>query len=93
MTIGDSFFYFFGNRLRYFISESFKYKLESLIKNTEKRGWLISLVIYIYVAFTSFPNNVLTGALAITGFKFRKVIIPLLLGDMTLPLIVVFLTI
>ncbi|MBD3313662.1 hypothetical protein GF345_04430 [Candidatus Woesearchaeota archaeon] len=93
LTIGDSFFFFFGKEARVFFSRKNKQRLRRFIKRVEKRRWLIPIVTYIYVAFTPFPNNVLIGALAVTGYRFRKLLPPLLLGDLTLPLVVSFLTV
>ncbi len=88
LTIGDSFFFLFGRKLRILFSESSKKRLDKLLRRIEKRPRLMPLIVYAYVAFTPFPNNVLTGGLALTGYRFRKLILPLWLGDMTLPAIV-----
>ena len=92
LALGDALFFFFGLEFRPFLSKKWKNKLEKLIKWIEdKPRWLSSFLIYLYIGFTPFPNNLLTGSLALAGLTFRKMVIPLILGDMTLPIIIVFL--
>ena len=91
LTIGDTVFYLFGSRIRAYTSMRFKVKLERFMQKIQPEPqWLVPSFIYFYVGFTPFPNNVLTGLLAVTGYPFNKVITPLFLGDLTLPLLAAY---
>ena len=52
---------------------------------------LIAGVVYVYVAFTPFPNNLLTATLGILKYPFKKAAWPLALGDATLAAVTVIL--
>lgn len=92
LCIGDAIFYYLGIELKPYVTNKFKIKLENFMGWVEtKPKWLTPLVIYFYIGFTPLPNNLLTGSLAIAGYPFRKIVTPLFLGDITLPLLIVYL--
>ena len=91
IAIGDILFFYFGYTVRGITTEKFKKKLTRVLEKVKKRSdLLIQFIIYIYVAFTPFPNNLLTGSLALIGYPFKKVVVPLVLGDITLPVVVAY---
>lgn len=92
LALGDAIFYFFGVEFKPFVSQKMKMRLQRFLFWIEKKPrWLAAFIIYFYIGFTPFPNNLLTGALALAGFPFKKIIVPLFLGDITLPIIIVYL--
>ncbi|MDX1629993.1 MAG: hypothetical protein R3345_14895 [Fulvivirga sp.] len=92
LTIGDILFYYLGFTARGVASEKMKDKLEKILKWVAKKGQVyISIFIFIYIGMTPFPNNLLTGSLAVIGYPLKKVIVPLTLGDIFLPLLAAWL--
>ena len=92
LTLGDSLFYILGMEVRPLVKSKTKKKFNNVLKWVKnKPAWLVPVIIYFYIGFTPFPNNLLSGALAVTGYPFRKYIIPLFLGDLTLPVIIILL--
>ena len=92
LAIGDLFFYYFGEKARSIVSTSLHQKLDKLLEWLEgKPEWAVQVTVYFYTAFTPFPNNLLTGSLALSGYPFRKIWIPVVLGDITFPLALILL--
>ncbi len=89
LILGDLFFFLFGRKIRPLLSKKTVEKLKAHI-NLEKK--CVPVIIYAYVAFTPFPNNVLTAWLAIENYPLKRLLAPLILGDLTLPLLVTFAT-
>lgn len=93
LTIGDALFYYLGMKVRPFIKGKMKRLLDRFLEWTQHRpAWLIPLIVYFYVGFTPFPNNLLTGSLAASGYAFKKAIIPVLLGNISFPVLITILT-
>lgn len=91
LALGDVVFYYLGMQCQPLVSPAMNSRLQKFLLWIEKKPrWLASITIYFYIGFTPFPNNLLTGSLALAGYPFRTVIIPLFLGDMTLPLFIVY---
>jgi membrane protein YqaA with SNARE-associated domain len=85
MIIGDLFFFLFGKKVKSLIPKKNTSKIKKFIDLDKSYvPWLI----YLYVAFTPLPNNLLTAWLAVKDYKVSKLIIPLSLGDTTLPFII-----
>jgi hypothetical protein len=92
LAIGDSIFYYFGWEVRSIVKGKFKKLLNKFFKWLVKRPyWQVMIMIYIYVGFTPFPNNLLTGTLAVSGYSYKKIYLPVILGDLTLPMIIILL--
>ena len=92
LTIGDVLFFYFGITARAFTTEKFQEKLKQwLIWLQSKPDIYIYVFIFLYVGFSPFPNNALTGTLALMGYPLRKLLLPLLLGDMALPILLAYL--
>jgi membrane protein YqaA with SNARE-associated domain len=93
LAAGDIFFYFFGISARNVASEKVIKWVEKILKWLMDRSKLfIQFFIFFYVGFTPFPNNILTGLLALREYPFKKVVVPLVLGDLVLPITVAYLT-
>jgi len=93
LAIGDTFFYYFGVSARGVASKKLKNWLSNTLKWLKKKSdHFIQLFIFGYVGFTPFPNNILTGLLALSKYPYRKVALPLILGDLVLPIVAAYLS-
>jgi len=93
LIIGDLIFFGLAHEARTLFSEKYKSKIKYFTNWLSKRSdFLIATLVYIYVAFTPLPNNLLTGSLAMLEYPFKKVAWPVILGDTTLVVVVVVFT-
>ncbi len=82
LASGDILFFLFGYSARDLTGEKGKNTLKRVLERLQRlKGIFVQMLIFLYVACSPFPNNLLSGALAFTGYPFRKVVIPLVLGD------------
>lgn len=86
ITIGDTIYYLIGRHgLRELTVSRFSAKIEAITEKIAKKPrWMLALGVYIYTAFTPFPNDVLTILLGTTKQPFMVVIPALTLGNATL---------
>jgi membrane protein YqaA with SNARE-associated domain len=92
LSIGDFIFYYFGFEIKGIIKGKLRKFLKKFFNWLVKRPpWQVFGLVYLYVGFTPFPNNLLTGTLAVSGYPFKKIIIPVAMGDITLPLLIIYL--
>ncbi len=92
LASGDILFFLFGYSARDLASEKWKGVLNKILDRLYRlKGILVQVLIYFYVACTPFPNNLLSGSLAFTGYPFKKVVIPLMLGDISFCILVAWL--
>jgi len=93
MTIGNSAYFLFGMEGRNVLTMKLEKKSEKVLAWIERRPpILVQLLILLYVGFTPFPNNLLTAAGGVTGFSYRRIFIPLLLGNIILTTSLAYLT-
>ena len=87
-TIWDSIFYYLWYKVKSWVLKKDNKHLKKLHKFIYKRPkWKVFLFIYIYAWFTPFPKDVLVIALSLAWYPFKKVLIPLILGNMTIFLV------
>lgn len=85
MMIGDSLFFYLGVRGREALISKHEDKVKKLKDWLEERPeWMIPLIIYVYNGFTPLPADVLMIALALIKYPFKKIVVPMVLGHMTL---------
>jgi membrane protein DedA with SNARE-associated domain len=87
MGFGDSMFYLLGQRAykAFFYNERNQRRIEKFLNWLEKKPkWTMPIIIYVYSGFTPFPGDLLMMSLAITGYTYRKAIIPMVLGNITM---------
>ena len=83
-AIGDTLFYFFGRNGRVVLNERTQkiiYRIRDKLENTHKA--LTPIFVYVYAGFTPLPNEFMTIPVGLSGIKYRWVIIPLILGNIT----------
>ena len=93
MTVGNSLYFYLGSEGRNILSERMEkaaYKVLSWIEN--KPGFIVQILIFLYVGFTPFSNNLLTATGGVTGYPFKKIIFPLFLGNIVLTSSLAYLT-
>ncbi len=89
VLIGDYAFWYLGLKGRGLAKEALGRRLarfSSWIQS--KPAWFLPIVIFIYTAFTPLPGDFLMIALAVTGYTFRQILIPTLLGNYMLALLI-----
>jgi hypothetical protein len=89
LAAGDILFFLFGYSARELTTHKWKDKLRNIVARLQRiNDWLVQGLIFIYVGASPLPNNLLSGALAFTGYPFKKVVAPLVLGDLTFCMLV-----
>jgi len=89
LVIGDSIFFFIGYKISKIARGQLKEKMNKFSKwIITRKKWFVPFVIYFYSGFTPFPTDILMISLSVAKYPFKKVIIPLLLGNITLAFII-----
>lgn len=94
LLISDSFFFYLGKEGRQILSgkpREWADKFEVWLRS--KPDWMVPIVTFVYTGLTPLPNDVLTVGLAFAEIKYRRIVLALWLGNMTLTTLVAFLTI
>lgn len=89
-AIGDTLFYFFARNSKAVVNKRTNKILENVAKrlqNTHKA--VVPLLVYVYAAFTPLPNEFMTIPVGLSGVRFRYVILPLVLGNITVTFLAV----
>jgi hypothetical protein len=85
LTISDSFFFYLGTKGRKVVSgkpEDWADRFEKWMR--KQPDWFAPVITYVYAGLTPLPNDFLTVGLAFAEVKYKRIIIPLWLGNMTL---------
>jgi uncharacterized membrane protein YdjX (TVP38/TMEM64 family) len=89
--MSDAIFFFIGIKFGKLISEDKKIKAEKLSKWLRKKPkWILFLGIFLYLGFTPLPNDIITLSLGIMGYRFREILIPIYLGNITSTIIAAY---
>lgn len=89
MSIGDSLFYLLGKKGSQVLPEKIdKYQDRIEIWIHKKPKWLKVTLIYMYTGFSPFPGDLLSIFLGIANFKYKLIIWPIILGNITLMTII-----
>lgn len=82
LVIGDSLFFAFGRNGVQALPPHVRLRTEKVAKWLEsKPAWMVPLVVFLYAGFTPLPNDILMILVALTGTKYRRIIVPLIVGD------------
>jgi membrane protein YqaA with SNARE-associated domain len=83
-TISDSLFYYIGKKGKEIHSKKTR-KLEKFLKKIIKKSpvWGIYLIIFVYIGLTPLPNEILTASLGLSGYKYKKAVLFIFLGNIT----------
>ena len=94
VTIGDSLYFYLGSKGKEISSKKVDKRLEKISKLLKKSPkWLIPFIVYIYSGFTLLPNDLMTFSLGITGYSYKKIFLPLILGNITVTTIIAYISI
>jgi hypothetical protein len=92
LIIGDIIMFILGSKGRSSISGKWKKRLDKLAIFFKGRfNKFLPFLIYLYLSISPFPNDFLIIFLTIIKYPFKRLYIPLILGDLTYPLILTFL--
>ncbi len=89
LTFGDLVFYYLGLKGRHCVPgkyEGYVFRLTGWVKTIDDR--ITMLMIFLY-SLTPLPSDIIAVALAIAGFPFRKMILPLFAGNFTLIILLI----
>lgn len=87
MTIANVIYFFIGEEGRGLAEPKggFRKFTDRMLKKCDKLPfWLVQILILLYVGFTPFPNGLLTASGGLINYSFRKILLPLLLGNLIL---------
>ena len=91
-SIGDSIFYYFGKRGRDIAAKPTRKRLARFSFWLQRQpSGIIPFIVYLYAGLTPFPNEFVTIPLGLSQYKYRKLIIPLILGNITLLSLIAYL--
>jgi len=92
LTVGDALFFFFGVTAQDVIPNRLQSKVDQLWSWLEKKPDIfIQIFLLIWVGFSPLANNLITAPLAVAGYRFRKIVVPLTLGNCSLPVVASYL--
>jgi membrane protein YqaA with SNARE-associated domain len=84
LVVSDSVFFYLGTRGREILSGKAKKKEEKLARWIEgKPEWLIPIIVFVYSGLTPLPNDIMAISLAVIEYPYKKLFLPLLMGDVT----------
>ena len=86
-TVANLLFYYFGQKGSNIArtSPGFNKATKSMLKWVDKKPcWCVYVFIFLYVGFTPFPNNLLTAYGGIINFSVKRILAPLVLGNIVL---------
>lgn len=86
LTLGDWVFFTLVTRAKGLLTGRLREKARRLEGWLDERPrWQVSGLTYLWVGLLPLANNILTGALALGGYRFRRILLPLFLGNVTFP--------
>ncbi len=88
LTFGDMLFYYLGMKCKTCIKGKYEVYVSRLIKRLEQFDDRIIMLLIFFYSLTPLPSDIIAIALAIVGFPFKKMIIPLFVGNFTLILLI-----
>jgi len=84
LTIGDSIYYYFGKKGEEELTGKIHQKILKFSKWLVERKYLVPIVSFLYFGFTPFPNGFLIIPLGLSEYPYKKLLIPLLIGNIAL---------
>lgn len=93
MTVGNSLYFYLGIEGRSVLSERMDRTAKKVLAWIDKKpGFVVQVLIFLYVGFTPLPNNLLTATSGVLDYKYKKLFAPLLLGNIVLTTSIAYLT-
>ena len=89
LAIGDLIMLFIGRKAVTKLDEKWDNRLRKFSKRFHKKTIsLIPLLTFFYIAFVPLPNDLMIAFLAIMKYPYKKVTLPIILGDYTFAILV-----
>ncbi|QSH39376.1 hypothetical protein JXR01_03710 [Candidatus Kaiserbacteria bacterium] len=89
--ISDSIFFYLARKGRDIIPPQWSVwvlRIENVVQQCPK--WLVLVLMYLYISFLPFPNDVLMIALVLGGYTYRTIVPVLFVGSITIALVASF---
>lgn len=84
ITFWDSLFYYFWIKSRNIVEWKYKKYVDKLTKFLKKRSdYFMPIIIYLYTWFAPLPNDILTVSAWLSGYPYKKALIPMILWNIT----------
>lgn len=96
LTVANVVYYYLGVKGRNLAETSSGFQKHTnyiLIWLNRGPKWFVPIFIWAYVGLTPFPNNFLTASGGLLNYPFKKTLIPLFIGNITLMIIIGYLAI
>lgn len=77
LTFGDMLFYYMGMKCKKCIKGKYEVYISRLTKRMEQSDDRVIMLLIFFYSLTPLPSDVIAIALAIVGFPFKKMIVPL----------------
>jgi len=93
ITIANIIFFYLGNKGQELAKNStFFSKYQKRILNwiAKQPEWAIPFFIFIFIGLTPLPNNVLTASGGLANYPFKKMLAPLVIGNVFLMLVIAY---
>ncbi len=91
VTLGDVLYFYLGARTKEISPEEIGEKFERANRIIARiPAGVVPLFVYVY-AMTPLPNDVVTFSLGLVNYPFRKIIFPLVLGNITITVVMAYL--
>ena len=84
LTLGDMLFYYLGLMCKQCIKGKYVTYVDILTKKMERFDDRIIMLVVFFYSLTPLPSDIIAIALAMLGFPFKKMIVPLLAGNFVL---------
>jgi len=92
LAIGDLIMLFIGRKAVTKLDEKWDNRLRNFSKKFHKKTiLLIPFLTFLYIAFVPLPNDLMIAFLAIMNYPYKKVALPIILGDYTFAILVAIL--
>ncbi len=93
VSIGDSIYFYLGSKGKEISSRNVSQKLTKISAFLQKSPKIFTtLFIYFYSVLAFLPNDVMTFLLGIIGYPYKKMLLPLVLGNVTGGILFAYLT-
>jgi len=79
--IADTIGFWVGTKLRLLVADSYPKITAYAHTMAQRGGYFVFIFVLLYAAFVPFPNEALLIPLAISGVKFRYLVVPLIIGN------------
>lgn len=93
LAIGDMFMFYAASKGRELIPDKYEGRIDRLAHYLHgKNNFMIEIFIFLYMALAPLPNDLLLFSLAAVKYPQKRLVIPLILGDIAFPMLIIFTT-